>query len=77
MNLIDELKARSTAQLPPPPERKAIREKAGVSQERMARELGVHYITLLHWESGNREPRPRNKARYAELLAALREINND
>jgi DNA-binding XRE family transcriptional regulator len=70
MSLIDEVRARK---LPPLKTRLAIRERAGVSQIRMATELGVHRTTFIRWESGAIEPRGENRQRYARLLADLQQ----
>lgn len=48
-----------------------IRIAAGVSQQRMATELGVHRMTLLRWENGTRRPRGDARVNYAQLLAEL------
>lgn len=71
MTLIDEVRAR---QLPSAKTCRAIRLAAGVSQTRMAAELGVHRVTLLRWENGVQEPRGESRERYAQLLAGLREV---
>jgi transcriptional regulator with XRE-family HTH domain len=71
MTLIEEVRAR---QLPSAKTRRAIRLAAGVSQSRMAAELGVHRLTFVRWESGEHEPREGNRERYAELLARLRQV---
>ena len=65
--LVEELRAR---RLPPLEQRRSIRRDAGVSQERLARELGVHRVTVARWELG-RDPRGRLRERYLDLLAAL------
>jgi DNA-binding transcriptional regulator YiaG len=70
MSLVDEV--RSLQRLPGPAKAKAIREAAGISQGRLAQELGVHRVTLTRWESGERRPRGRSKIAYAELLESLR-----
>ena len=71
MRLIDEVQAR---QLPRPAARRAIRVRAGVSQVRMAEEMGVHRITLIRWETGASEPRGESAERYAKLLDDLRQV---
>jgi transcriptional regulator with XRE-family HTH domain len=58
---------------PPPRVAKAVREEAGVSQERLARELGVHRVTLARWESGEHEPRAAARARWATVIRSLRD----
>lgn len=51
-----------------------IRVTAGVSQERMADELGVHRMSIQRWESGVRMPRGKNRLAYARLLVLLRDV---
>jgi DNA-binding XRE family transcriptional regulator len=71
MTLIDAVRAR---RLPPPEKRREIRRNAHVSQGRMARELGVHRVTLIRWEEGTYEPNDEHRERYAQLLAQLRRV---
>lgn len=73
MTLIEEVLAR---QLPPVDSRRAIRTAAGVSQTRMAAELGVHRLTFVRWENGTHEPRGDNRAHYATLLARLQQVSS-
>lgn len=40
----------------------------------MARELGIHRITLHRWESGAGSPSVVQRARYCDLLAALQRV---
>ncbi|WP_158657677.1 helix-turn-helix domain-containing protein [Blastococcus saxobsidens] len=70
-SLIDEVRARRP--LPPPRVARAIRQAAGVSQIRLAQELGVHRMTVARWENGSRQPREGQRQAYAALLEALRE----
>lgn len=70
-SLIDEVRARRP--LPAPRVARAIREAAGVSQIRLAQELGVHRMTIARWENGSRSPRAGQRQAYAALLEALRE----
>ena len=70
MSLIDEVRASQS--LPDPRVARLIRVSAGVSQERLARELGVHRMTLQRWESGQRRPRGAHLVQYAQLLHGLR-----
>ena len=58
--------------LPPPSIARAIRSEAGVSQARMAAELGVHRVTVARWESGARVPRGAVRLSYAKVLDELR-----
>lgn len=71
MTLIEEVRAR---QLPSVAMRRAIRLAAGVSQVRMATELGVHRLTFVRWENGTHDPRGDNRAHYASLLAQLQQL---
>ncbi|MBT2365472.1 helix-turn-helix domain-containing protein [Streptomyces sp. ISL-10] len=70
---VDALLEQAAAQdtLPPPPERKRLREAAGVSQEQVARALKVRRETVTSWEAGRTEPRPPKRAAYARLLEGL------
>jgi DNA-binding transcriptional regulator YiaG len=70
-SLADEV--RSRPKLPVPAVRQAIRRKAEVAQDRMARELGVHRVTFLRWERGDRTPRGAQLDAYARLLRELDE----
>lgn len=69
MSLIDTVRTRSA--LPTPALRRAIREAAGVSQGQIARELGVHRMTVCRWESGTSTPTGDHLHAYAALLNAL------
>ena len=69
--LREELSARRD--LPPPAERRALREVAGISLDVIARELGVTRQAVGHWELGTRHPNGRNLRRYVEILRILRE----
>jgi DNA-binding transcriptional regulator YiaG len=73
MTLIEEVRAR---RLPPPTVRRAIRLAAGVSQVRMAGELGVHRLTFVRWETGAHEPQGERRERYARLLAELQQVSS-
>lgn len=68
-DLLAEVKLRR--RLPGPALARQIRLNAGLSQARLARELGVQRVTVARWESGQRRPRGEIAARYAQLLIAL------
>lgn len=70
MDLLDEV--RSARRLPDRRAARGIRVAAGVSQARLAQELGVHRNTVIRWETGERQPRGAARAKYAELLERLR-----
>jgi len=70
MTLLDEIRSRKA--LPRPAKARAIRIAAGVSQVRLAEELGVTRITVLRWEAGEYTPRGQLRDAYAELLEGLR-----
>lgn len=72
MSLVEEV--RLARRLPDPDMARMIRIKAGVSQERLAREIDVHRMTVARWESGQRRPRGAVLARYATVLEQLREV---
>jgi DNA-binding transcriptional regulator YiaG len=69
MDLIEEL--RRERSLPSPRAARLIREQVGISQARLARELGVHRTAVTKWETGERRPRGSLLVRYVELLASL------
>lgn len=69
MSLIEEI--RLASRLPGPAKAREIRIKAGVSQERLAKELGVNRMTVARWETGDRRPRAAIAARYSALLEQL------
>lgn len=70
MTLLEEV--RQAKKLPPPNTARMIRVAAGVTQERLAQELGVHRMTVHRWETGERQPRGVHRAMYAGLLDELR-----
>ncbi|WP_189820415.1 telomere-associated protein Tap [Streptomyces olivaceoviridis] len=57
--------------LPPPAERKRLREAAGLSQAQIAKALDARREAVGNWESGKTEPRPPKRAAYARLLEGL------
>jgi len=69
--LLDEV--RDGRRLPTPATARLIRVTAGVSQARLAKELGVHRMTIVRWESGQRAPRGSHRAEYSRLLQQLKE----
>jgi DNA-binding transcriptional regulator YiaG len=70
----DELleQVRSRRALPPPAERRRIREAAGVSLRDMAKAVGVSHTAITDWESGTM-PR-EHRAAYARLLDELHRL---
>jgi transcriptional regulator with XRE-family HTH domain len=64
---------RERRRVPSPALARAVREAAGVSQARLAAELGVDRVTVARWELGIRHPRGKRADAYAALLAQLQE----
>ena len=60
-----------TDDLPPPAERKRLREAAGLSQTHIATALGTRREAVGNWEAGRTEPRHPQRAAYARLLEGL------
>ncbi len=58
--------------LPTPAERVALRQQLGIRQVDIARELGVSTQTVWAWEQGRSKPTGARRARYVELLDAMR-----
>ncbi|MFE7135821.1 helix-turn-helix domain-containing protein [Streptomyces sp. NPDC057638] len=54
--------------LPPPKERRRLREARGLSQQAVAAAIGVTRATIRAWESGRSSPRGPRRTAYAELL---------
>lgn len=59
--------------LPPPGERRRLREAASLTQAQLAARLGVPKGQVRAWESGRSAPRGRTREAYVELLASLTE----
>jgi transcriptional regulator with XRE-family HTH domain len=73
--LLDEV--RESLALPSPRVAREIRQAAGVSQARLAEELGVWELTVYRWEAGARTPRGELRRSYARLLAELDQVTRD
>ncbi|MFC8591531.1 helix-turn-helix domain-containing protein [Streptomyces atroolivaceus] len=56
------------APLPSPKERRRLREARALSEEEVARAVGVTPATVRSWEKGRTSPRGRRRAAYAKLL---------
>ena len=63
--------ARACSQLPSPEVRRAIRERAAVTQQNIAATLGVTAAAISYWESGRRVPRGQLLQNYVHVLRAL------
>ena len=70
---IDALVA-SRSPLPPPTERKRLRQAHGLTLDEVATALQVRRATASGWESGKTEPRPPEREAYARLLAKLADL---
>ncbi|MFI8926457.1 helix-turn-helix domain-containing protein [Streptomyces sp. NPDC053474] len=57
--------------LPPPEERRRLREAKPLSQAELAALVGVTRETVRSWESGRTEPRGSRRTAYAKLLESL------
>ncbi|MFF2367828.1 telomere-associated protein Tap [Streptomyces sp. NPDC058122] len=64
----------SRAPLPPPTERKRLRQAHGLTLDEVASALNVRRATVSGWEAGKTEPRPPERDAYARLLAKLTEL---
>ncbi len=64
-------KAEWLRALPSPEGRRLLRERAGLTQEELARVVGVKRPTVCRWESGARNPRGRTLRSYVEVLQRL------
>jgi|688.fasta_scaffold813139_2 putative transcriptional regulator len=50
---------------------KSIRERLGISQEKLAAPLGVTFSSVNRWENGHRKPSPLAMCRIEELAAKI------
>ena len=75
MNLEKVLQDVATRRrLPPPERRREIRERAGVSQEVVARAVRVSRAAVSRWENGDRTPKAGSVSRrYLDVLETLSE----
>ncbi|MFG3100366.1 helix-turn-helix domain-containing protein [Streptomyces sp. NPDC048182] len=60
--------------LPPPKERRRLREAASLTHTQLAERAGVTRDTVRAWESGRTTPRGRKREAYAKLLADLADL---
>ncbi|MFJ4767637.1 telomere-associated protein Tap [Streptomyces uncialis] len=67
---VDALVA-SRSPLPPPAERKRLRQAHGLTLDEVAAALQVRRATISGWEAGKTEPRPPERDAYARLLKQL------
>ncbi|GCB50038.1 helix-turn-helix transcriptional regulator [Streptomyces sp. NL15-2K] len=70
---VDALVA-SRSPLPPPVERKRLRQAHGLTLDEVSAALKVRRATVSGWESGKTEPRPPERDAYARLLNKLAEL---
>ena len=61
----------ASSPLPPPTERRRLREAGALTQDQVAARLGIAGKTVASWESGRTTPRGRKRAAYLALLAEL------
>ena len=66
--------ARARLELPPPSERRRIRQAAGVSCADIGTTIGVTRDAVLKWERGLRLPSPHHARQYGEILRRLAEV---
>ncbi|MYY09458.1 helix-turn-helix domain-containing protein [Streptomyces sp. SID4919] len=63
--------SRKPVPLPPPKERRRLREARSLSQEDVAARVGVTRETVRSWETGRTDPRGRKRDAYAAFLVAI------
>ncbi|MFD5476412.1 telomere-associated protein Tap [Streptomyces hawaiiensis] len=64
----------SRSPLPPPAERKRLRQAHGLTLDEVAAALRVRRATVSGWEAGKTEPRPPERDAYARLLKQLAQL---
>ncbi|MFD5653095.1 telomere-associated protein Tap [Streptomyces sp. NPDC127039] len=70
---IDALVA-SRSPLPPPAERRRLRQAHGLTLDEVAAALQVRRATVSGWEAGRTEPRPPERDAYARMLKQLAQL---
>ncbi|GAA2774690.1 helix-turn-helix transcriptional regulator [Streptomyces rameus] len=70
---VDALVA-SRSPLPPPAERRRLRQAHALTLDEVAAALGVRRATVGDWETGKTEPRPPHREAYARLLKQLAQL---
>ncbi|MER8002399.1 helix-turn-helix domain-containing protein [Streptomyces sp. NPDC095613] len=70
---VDALVA-SRSPLPPPAERKRLRQAHGLTLDEVAAALRVRRATVSGWEAGRTEPRPPERDAYARMLKQLAQL---
>lgn len=70
MSISTEVRAKR--RMPSPTMARELRRAAGLSQGRLAKELGVTRVTVARWELGTRSPRGELLIAYVELLDTIR-----
>ncbi|MFF1282883.1 telomere-associated protein Tap [Streptomyces sp. NPDC058299] len=70
---VDALVA-SRSPLPPPTERRRLRQAHALTLDEVAAALGVRRATVGDWESGKTEPRPPQREAYARLMKQLAQL---
>jgi transcriptional regulator with XRE-family HTH domain len=64
----------SRSPLPPPAERKRLRQAHGLTLDEVAAALQVRRATVSGWEAGKTEPRPPERDAYARMLKHLAQL---
>ncbi|MFJ5561558.1 telomere-associated protein Tap [Streptomyces sp. NPDC093250] len=64
----------SRSPLPPPAERKRLRQAHGLTLDEVAVALQVRRATVSGWEAGKTEPRPPERDAYARMLKQLAQL---
>ncbi|GGW43479.1 helix-turn-helix domain-containing protein [Streptomyces xantholiticus] len=63
-------RSASGTPLPPPKERRSLREARSISEDAVAAAIGVTRATVRSWEAGRSTPRGRKREAYARMLAS-------
>ncbi|MEV1077872.1 helix-turn-helix domain-containing protein [Streptomyces sp. NPDC050211] len=71
------MKQSPSTPLPPPDERRRLREAQSLTQAQVAARVGVARETVRSWETGRTTPRGRKREAYANLLAELATEKNE
>jgi DNA-binding XRE family transcriptional regulator len=73
MNMTDLANREPIPELPRPKECVRLRKAFGITQDVLAKSLGVSRQTIIAWEYGRKEPMGEKRNNYAAILAAWSE----
>jgi DNA-binding transcriptional regulator YiaG len=77
MDITSLIQREPVPSLPEPGERSRLRKVFGITQNHLARSLGVSRNTVIAWEYGRKEPTGENRENYRAILTAWAETEKE